>query len=130
MEILSREGRRWPDPKTGPFKLWTTFAVIDGRVEIVGVEVWSVEPSSLDQTVTALTPKQASNHWTVIASERELEGQAIRSTDLRAIPLNTIASDYMKRRRLARAKEMPEFREKILQDAGSENKARTTSTAV
>ncbi|HVB13543.1 MAG TPA: hypothetical protein VNH38_02155 [Candidatus Dormibacteraeota bacterium] len=99
MEIVNRDGRRWPDPESGPFDLWTTFAIIDGRPEVVGVELWAVDPSALPRGVTHLTPKEAEGHW-----PREPDPSwdsrvgAIRSKDLR-VPLGQIVSDYMGRER-------------------------------
>lgn len=98
MEIINRDGKRWPDPESGPFDLWTTFAIIDGRAEVVGVELWAVDPSALPKGVTRLTPKEAESHWpqTGLAWGSRVGG--IRAKDLR-VPLGRIVSDYMARER-------------------------------
>ena len=101
-------------------------------MEIVGLEIFGVEPSSLDQKITGLTALQARKHWfdlpafnrvaktrkRRVSQTRTPQGPAIRSTELRRIPLNEIASHFIaKRDSLARANEMPGFREKIAEDA-------------
>lgn len=36
---------RWPDPERGPYMLRLTSALIDGRPQIVGVELWGDDPT-------------------------------------------------------------------------------------
>ncbi|HEY5092741.1 MAG TPA: hypothetical protein VII60_05695 [Acidimicrobiales bacterium] len=119
MEIINRNGGRWPNPKTGPFDLWTTFAIVNGRAEVVGIELWAVDPASLDQRVTHLTKAQALKHWPRRASSKwdSREG-FIRSRDLRSVPLAAIVAEYMTRQRhLARAEVTPGLVANIVEDA-------------
>ncbi len=118
MEIINRDGGRWPDPELGPFNLWTTFAIVDGRAEVVGVELWAVDPASLEKRVTHLSKAQAREHWPRLDDpEWDSREGVIRSNDLR-LPLGRIVTDYMERqRRLARADQHPDFKEKVLNDA-------------
>jgi hypothetical protein len=41
---IDRRRLRWPDEKDGPFSLALYFGDINGRVELVGLELWAVEP--------------------------------------------------------------------------------------
>ncbi len=116
MEIINRDGTRWPDPVAGPFDLWTTYAIIDGRPEVVGVEMWAVDPAALPKRVTHLAKAEAERHW-----PRESEpswdsrGGPIRSKDLR-LPLGRIVADYMARQRqVAKAWTTPGRMEKARQ---------------
>jgi hypothetical protein len=107
MEIINRDGKRWPDPESGPFDLWTTYAIIDGRPEVVGVELWAVDPAALSSRVTKLAPKEAKRHWPQTGLAWGSREGAIRTKDLR-VPLGRIVSDYMGHQRgLAKAWLMP-----------------------
>ena len=99
MEIINRDGARWPDPVDGPFDVWTTVAIIDGRPEVVGVEMWAVDPAALPKRVTHLAKAEAERHWPRYPepSWDSREGP-IRSKDLR-LPLGRIVADYMARQR-------------------------------
>jgi hypothetical protein len=119
MEIINRDGGRWPDPKSGPFDLWTTFAIVNGRAEVVGVELWAIDPASLDRQVTHLTKAQALKHWPRVDDPKwdSREG-VIQSSDLRSIPLASIVTNYMTRqRRLAWSEVTPGHRKKVAEDA-------------
>ena len=114
MEIINRNGVRWPDPDTGPFDLWTTVAIIDGRPEVVGVELWAIDPASLEKRVTHLTPAQAERHWPRLPDPAwDDRTGVIRTKDLR-IPLGRVLTDYMSRqRRLAKGITTAGFARKI-----------------
>jgi len=98
VEIINRDGKRWPDPDSGPFDLWTTFAIIDGRAEVVGVELWAVDPASLSSRITRLAPQEARRHWPPTGLPWGSRVGGIRAKDLR-VPLGRIVSDYMTRER-------------------------------
>lgn len=104
VEVINRDGKRWPDPGSGPFDLWTTFAIIDGRAEVVGVELWAVDPASLPKRVTRLAPREAQRHWPRSPDlSWDSRVGAIRSKDLR-VALGRVVSEYMGRQRgLAKA---------------------------
>jgi hypothetical protein len=95
MEIVGRYGIRWPDRDTGPLKAWITIGVIKGRPEVVGVELWAADPSSLAKQVTGLTPTQAERHWVERAEWSPIESdELIRSKDLR-FPLAKLVTEII-----------------------------------
>jgi hypothetical protein len=110
--------QRWPNKEKGPFEIWTTVALIDGRPEVVGVEMWAIDPAALDEQVTHLTPAQANDHWPRSGDTAwENREGFIQTKDLR-LPLGKIvAKDMERQRRLAWTEVTPGFREKIAEDA-------------
>jgi len=84
--------------------MWVTLAVIDGRAEAVGVEVFSIDPTKLPKFATGLTPKEAARHWPAgwqsdnWLAEPQRQPAGIRSVDLR-IPLSQVVAKFMDRRR-------------------------------
>jgi len=89
--------------------MWITTTVIDGQPQIVGVEMWSIDPAALEKWATGLTPKQAESHWKPVDPDRD--PGSIRSTDLR-VPLSRIKSEEMAvRRQTAAFLSDPEFLE-------------------
>ena len=61
---------RWPDPENGPYSLRLTVAVLDGRPQVVGVELWGVDPLTY---VHGAEPLPAPESDTAITSS-ELRG--------------------------------------------------------
>ncbi len=114
MEILNRDGMRWPDPVSGPFGLWTTVAIVDGRPEVVGVEMWAIDPATLPKRVTHLAKAEAERHWPRYPDPSwDSRTGAIRTKDLR-LPLGRIVTEYMERQRhLAKGIATPGFVAKI-----------------
>ncbi len=75
---------RWPDKADGPFALRLTFGLIDERPEVVGVELWAVEPPETVDPLYArpgFSPTEA----------------PIRSADLR-LPLRHLLEEWKARR--------------------------------
>jgi len=46
-EILDAREYRWPDRSAGPWILRLTFAIVDGRPGVVGVELYAVDPEKI-----------------------------------------------------------------------------------
>lgn len=46
--VLGAEEQRWPDAKTGPWVLRLTYGLVDERPEVVGVEMWGVDPAEIE----------------------------------------------------------------------------------
>lgn len=94
IEVLSQ---RHTHPGTGaPVDVRVTVAMIDGRPEVIGVEMWSVHPATVDKTFTGMTPRAAEKKWGPVDPDKPAAG--IRTIDLR-LPLATIAEDVAKRAR-------------------------------
>lgn len=66
----------WPDGNTGPLVLRLTFALVDERPQVVGVELWAAPPTT---DPLLLQPKARG---------------AVHSEDLRAIPLRRLLADW------------------------------------
>lgn len=62
---------RWPDPERGPYSLRLTSALIEGRPQLVGVEVWGGDPARYASTF-------ASDPIPVPDSETSITSVAIR----------------------------------------------------
>lgn len=74
-----------------------TYGLVNGRPEVIGVEVWSVDPATLPKRATGMTKKEVEHHWhsPVWMPTGEPDG-AIRSKDLR-LPLGRMVSEYVAR---------------------------------
>jgi hypothetical protein len=91
VDVITQPHRRWPDPKDGPFELCVTVAIVDGRPEAVGLEVWACDPAQLPKQFTGMTAKAATEKWRFV--DREAEPDAIRTADIRRIALGQIVDE-------------------------------------
>src|SRR5664280_1960804 len=102
--VFNRFWARWPDEEAGPFLLWTTIAMIDGRPEVVGVEMFSVDPVSIPQLYSQLSEDESRAHFRQVRRATDAtddeesralpDDHAIRSKDLR-LPLGKIVERYL-----------------------------------
>jgi hypothetical protein len=76
-----------------------TFGMVNGRAEVIGVEVWSVDPATLPKRATGMTKKEVVRHWhwPVWMPSGQPTG-AIRSKDLR-LPLGQMVTKFIAGRR-------------------------------
>jgi hypothetical protein len=105
MDIVTREKQKWPHPTKGPFDLWTTIGLVSGRAQVVGVELWAVDPVELEKTltgrsVTGLTRAMRQRVWPPVGDTKwqSREG-VIRSKDLR-IALSKVVIKIMSRQKV------------------------------
>jgi len=96
VEVLSQHRERWPDKDSGPLTLSVTIAIVDGRPQPIGVEVWAVHPAALEKWVTGMTRSAAEQKWGQV--DPDAEPAAIRTVDLR-LPLGRMVEDAVNRER-------------------------------
>jgi hypothetical protein len=48
--LIRSTSLRWPDPSEGPYSLRVSVAAIDGKPEVVGVELWGADPARFQRT--------------------------------------------------------------------------------
>lgn len=77
---LKVQEQRWPD-QDGPWVLRLTFGPIDGRYEVVGVELWAVDPTQVDVL-----------NWPALRLKPEL---AAIHTDTIRLPLRRLLRDWI-----------------------------------
>jgi len=110
MTVFNRYWSKWPDAQNGPFDLWTTVAVTDGHAEVVGVEMFSIDPDAIVADITTLRAFRADeprSHFSRLrkatdAASEEYEPESswinrtgsIRNQDIR-LPLAKIVEDHM-----------------------------------
>jgi hypothetical protein len=110
MTVFNRYWSKWPDENNGPFDLWTTVAVTDGHAEVVGVEMFSIDPDSIVADIAALRTFRADNphsHFSRLHKATDAASEAyepepswinrtgsIRNQDIR-LPLAKIVEAHM-----------------------------------
>jgi hypothetical protein len=72
--------------QTGPLEVNVTVGIVGGRPEPIGVEIWAVDPATLPEWATGMSPAAAKKRWTF---EPDAPPAAIRTTDLR-LPLGRL----------------------------------------
>ncbi len=103
--IFNRFWAKWPDEDEGPFHLWTTIAMIDGRPEVVGVEMFSVDPVSIPELYSNLSENESRAHFRQVRRSTDTfdeheerdemrEGRAIGTQNIR-LPLGKIVRMHM-----------------------------------
>jgi hypothetical protein len=55
--------RLWPDPIDGPWSLRLTFDILKDRLEVIGVELWAVDPRTVPVSKELPTERDEPQQW-------------------------------------------------------------------
>lgn len=92
--------RLWPDPERGPWLIRATFARVDGRMEVVGLELRSVRRADRDPKTRELVDAEPhlagvlpSQSWPHLEDSTGREPLPLRADVWRSVPVAQIASE-------------------------------------
>ena len=94
MSILNVVERRWPDSGSGPWALRLTFAIVDDRPGVVGVELYAIDPATI--AADRGTGKNDAERWLNLPLAREAGKNPvpIQTSGVR-LPLGELLDQYL-----------------------------------